>query len=520
MEKRLIVAVTLSISVMLIYAFLVDRLYPQKRTFKAPTLETKTQIPEEIQTKKSPLVIEAKKELLENNRLKVSINSIGGSIEEIVLKDKGTEGGYLVKDSVLEEGIFSLESNLIREGSHLDFGIKKIDEKVILMKEFEALKIEKSLSLLDERFGILAEIKFKNLKAEPLNLSYKINLGIQSLEDPSHRGFLEVAIANQEKVSRISAYKIRNYRELQQKDLELLALKGRFYSLITRPQDVPVFGLEISKKNSKVTVFLKTQDFKIMPGDEVTHRYIFYAGPNRLNELKEFGYNFERVLSFGLFNSIAQILLTILNLFYKMSKNYGISIILLSLLVNLFLFPLTLKSFISMRQLQGIQPEINKIREEFKENPQGLNKELMELYKRHKVNPFGGCLPMLLQMPIFFALFQAFMHSTELKDQAFLWIKDLSGPDALYRLNFKLPILGDALNLLPLLMVFAMFIQQRLTTQGIPSEQTEQQKILSFIMPIMFGIIFYNMPAGLVLYWFTSTLLSSTVQFVLIRKKA
>jgi YidC/Oxa1 family membrane protein insertase len=136
-----------------------------------------------------------------------------------------------------------------------------------------------------------------------------------------------------------------------------------------------------------------------------------------------------------------------------------------------------------------------------------MNKEIMELYREHKVNPFGGCLPLILQMPIFFALYQVLMRSVALKGAHFLWIKDLSEPDRLFRLPNSLPILGNDINILPIIMAIGMFVQQKLSMRGASGTAAEQQKMMLVIMPVMFGFIFYRMPSGLVLYWFINSAL-------------
>ena len=174
-----------------------------------------------------------------------------------------------------------------------------------------------------------------------------------------------------------------------------------------------------------------------------------------------------------------------------------------------------------MHQMKKIQPHIQKLKEIHKDNPQKLNKEMMELYKKYNVNPLGGCLPMLLQMPIFIALYQGLMKSIELKGESFLWIKDLAQPDAV-PLPFSLPVIGSSINILPILMVIVMVLQQKitqgLTGSALSDEQASQQKMMMVIMPLMFGFIFYKMPSGLVLYWFTNTILM-TIEQTLISKR-
>ena len=150
----------------------------------------------------------------------------------------------------------------------------------------------------------------------------------------------------------------------------------------------------------------------------------------------------------------------------------------------------------SMKEMQALQPKIEALRVTYKDNPQKLNKEIMELYREHKVNPLGGCLPLLLQMPIFFALYQVLMRSVALRGANFMWIKDLSEPDRLFMLPFSLPILGNELNILPILMTIGMFVQQKFTMAKASGEAAQQQKIMLIIMPLMFGVIFYRMPQG------------------------
>jgi YidC/Oxa1 family membrane protein insertase len=172
-----------------------------------------------------------------------------------------------------------------------------------------------------------------------------------------------------------------------------------------------------------------------------------------------------------------------------------------------------------MKEMQHIQPQVEQLRVLYKDNPQRLNKEIMELYRQHKVNPLGGCLPMVLQIPIFFALYQVLSRSIALKGADFLWIKDLSEPDRLLKFPVELPLIGQYFNLLPVLMAVGMFIQQKSSMGKMSGSSAEQQKMMLIVMPIMFGFIFYNMPAGLVLYWFVNSALASAYQLRLAKAK-
>tara|TARA_Y200000002_G_C22354623_1_gene526482 strand:+ start:16 stop:633 length:618 start_codon:yes stop_codon:yes gene_type:complete len=179
--------------------------------------------------------------------------------------------------------------------------------------------------------------------------------------------------------------------------------------------------------------------------------------------------------------------------------NYGVVLIVFSLLVKILVYPLTKKSYQSTSAMQEIQPEVNKLREKFKNNPQKLNQATMQLYKTKGVNPLGGCLPMLLQMPLLFALFQVFRTTIELRNEPFIWwIKDLSAPDVIINLPFSIPLYGDHIAFLPILMALSTYVQQKMMSGGI---QQPQQKMMQNVMMVFFFLIFNNFPSGLNLYY-------------------
>ncbi len=222
-------------------------------------------------------------------------------------------------------------------------------------------------------------------------------------------------------------------------------------------------------------------------------------------------------MNFGKLDTICKLFLGGLQLAQKLTRNYGVAIILLTLGINVLLLPLTKASFMSMKRMQIVQPEMAKLREKYKKDPQKLNKEMMELYRKNKVNPMGGCLPMLIQMPVFISLYITLSKSTELLNSKFLWIKDLASPDVV-PLPFSLPLVGATLHILPLIMVGAMFVQQRLSSaqmQAADPQAQQMQRMMLYFMPLFFGFIFYPMPSGLVIYWLTNTVVMSSYQIYL-----
>src|SRR5437867_11472444 len=192
-------------------------------------------------------------------------------------------------------------------------------------------------------------------------------------------------------------------------------------------------------------------------------------------------------INIALFDFCAKIIYQLVNLLYKLVHNWGVCIILISLIIYGALYPLTIAGMSSMKRMQSLQPQIAKLREQHKSNPQKLNKEIMELYKTYKINPFGGCLPLILQMPIFIGLYQVLWRSIFFKGSGFLWIKDLAEPDRLFIFPFNVPFLGNELNLLPILMAIVMFFQQKITARNtvvVDPDQVAQQKMMGIFLPL------------------------------------
>lgn len=236
-----------------------------------------------------------------------------------------------------------------------------------------------------------------------------------------------------------------------------------------------------------------------------------YIGPRGYFYLKKAGLG--EAFPIGAIGQIGLILLLMLNWIAGVTRNYGLAIILFSLFITLLTCPLTLVSMRSMKKMQQLKPQMDRIMAQHKHDQAKANQEIFALYRQQRVSPLSGCLPVVLQMPIFIALFQAMSHFVELRGKPFLWIRDLSLPDRLAQLPVALPILGRDVNLLPLIMAGAMYFQTKLSQQSAgASEANPTMKMLSGpIMPIIFSLMFYNFPAGLVLYWLTNTLASLAV---------
>lgn len=207
----------------------------------------------------------------------------------------------------------------------------------------------------------------------------------------------------------------------------------------------------------------------------------------------------------------------ILNIIYNIVHNYGLAIIILTILIKIILFPLTFKSLESQQKMSKLQPKLKELQEKYKQSPEVLNKETMKLYKKEGVNPLGGCLPMLLQMPILFAMYKLLNRMVALKGADFLWIKDLSLPDAIINFNFNIPFLNiSSLNILPIIMVGTQILTSLLTPG---SKENKQAMYMMWGLPIVFFFIFYNVSSGLVLYWTIMNILGIIQQIITNRIK-
>ena len=244
-------------------------------------------------------------------------------------------------------------------------------------------------------------------------------------------------------------------------------------------------------------------------------KFDVYAGPKDRDVLSRADHDLDRAVDFGWFWFVAIPLLHLLRWLHGLTGNYGVAIILLTAIAKLVTAPLTQTTFRNMREMQKIQPQMAKLRERFKDDQVALQKEMMELYKRHRVNPFSGCLPMVLQLPIFVGLYNALSHAIELRHAPFaLWINDLSAPDRLMIPGIPpgIPLVGSGVPVLTLLMGASMFLQQWLTPQqGDPT----QQRMMMF-MPLVFTFMFINFPSGLVLYWLVNNLLTIGQQYMMV----
>ena len=377
----------------------------------------------------------------------------------------------------------------------------------------DGVNIEQIFRIYPDRYPMDLQVKLTNQSGKNMDGNLKATLRNYPPEKKkSYYSFIGVALLLNDELETIAAKKIEEERVLSGR-IGWVAYENDYFmsAIIPDAQDKAGFRTRTLPSGILEAAYISPL-IGLNTQENLTTRFFLYLGPRDLSYLQPLERNLEKAINFGFTNIIAKPLLHVLRFFHKYVKNYGVAIILLTILIKILFWPLTHKSYKSMKEMQKLQPLMAKIREKYKNNKEQMNKELMGLYKTYKVNPVGGCLPMLIQMPVFFALFRILGSSTELRHAPFfLWIDDLSAPDRLFNFPFSIPFMSPpyGIPILTLLMGASMFIQQKMTpTPGDPS----QAKIMMFL-PIIFTFLFINFPSGLVLYWLTNNILSIGQQY-------
>jgi YidC/Oxa1 family membrane protein insertase len=277
-------------------------------------------------------------------------------------------------------------------------------------------------------------------------------------------------------------------------NISWIAQEDKYFTAAILPV-TPTEGATVWKEGSSAEIALKLTPQK--------HDFIFYAGPKEYDRLKEFGVGFEHIVDFGWFAFVAMPLFWVLKFFYKFLGNYGWAIILLTIVVRIPFIPIMHKSQQSMKKMQKVQPMMAELKEKYKGDSQKMQKETMALYKKYKVNPVGGCLPMFLQIPVFIALYNVLLKAIELRGAPFVfWITDLASKDPYY--------------VLPIVMGATMVLQQKMT----PTAMDPKQAKMMMLMPIVFTFMFLTFPAGLVIYWLVNNVLGIAQQYYANKKAA
>ena len=289
------------------------------------------------------------------------------------------------------------------------------------------------------------------------------------------------------------------------------------------------------KKKPFFRSLYRAEGQQVAPGDTYTNTSHMFTGAKRVSTLKAYQApveegglgitDFDKAVDWGNFNFLTRPIFWLLNFFANLTGNYGVAILLMTLVIKAILFPLANKSYASMANMRKVQPEMTALRERYQDDKMKQQQEMMALYKKHNINPLAGCLPILIQMPIFYALYKTLFVTIETRHEGFLYIRDLSDRDPAMLFNLfgllpydpsAVPVVGIiiGIGLLPLLMGAAMWVQMKLNP---PPPDPVQAQIFAF-MPLIFMFIFAPFATGLVLYWFWNTFLGVIQQYYIMRR--
>ena len=505
MEKRLILTIALSLLVLLSWSAFVSKTYHiANKEVTAINTPAENKLPEPSASLPAGRELPASSLFkYAQEKFEVTFIEAGAAIKEVTFKNNVSYTLPLQYGLLLQDNTLSFK----REGSPAG--------RVTFVYSDQSKKIVKNFIFSPSDYSFWLELTLQNLSAAPLTLNLPLVLGVLDFSptNPQAR-YQDALVSLQEKTLHLNARKDLTFEETQ-----FLGLRDRYFCAIIEPEAKGYAAFIKRIKPQQSEIGLLSKELLLAPGQSLVQKFHIYLGPQDLRLINSIRPSWSAIIYYGTFDFISQILLQVLHFLYSLVHNWGWAIVILSLVVYLVLYPLTLKQMRSMKEMQALQPRLEELRKAYKDNPQRLNKETMELYRQHKVNPLSGCLPLLLQMPIFIALYQALMRTIALRGANFLWIKDLSEPDRLFILPVSLPILGNEINILPLVMAIGMFIQQKISMANTTGSTAEQQRMMMVIMPLMFGLIFYKMPSGLVLYWFINSTFMLLYQLRINRQK-
>ncbi|MGQ9645718.1 MAG: membrane protein insertase YidC [Thermodesulfobacteriota bacterium] len=392
--------------------------------------------------------------------------------------------------------------------------------EIIFSRDYEnGLKVFKKFGFTSGKNTIDLEVEIQNKALNEAQLQVGVDwigrVELEKLADEAKKDYgLRFSIFKNQKVEKrefggagasgctpgCSAPKrrIEPFEFSEKGDIRWYCFEGEYFAalLIPPPTDRSVTVAVKGDERNLLKVRGILSPISIPPKQAIKVPYRIYLGPKEIGPLRDLGVGGEKLVDFGFFSIVAKPILWFLKLTNRVTGNYGIDIIIMSILIKIIFLPLTQISMKSMKEMQKVQPEMNRLRQTFKNDKVRLQQEMMLLYKRRKINPMSGCLPMLIQIPVFIALYNALQNAIEMRHAPFFWwIRDLSAKDPIY--------------ITPLIMGATMVLQQKMT----PTSADPTQAKMFMLMPIMFTFLFLSFPSGLVLYWLVNNVLSIAHQY-------
>lgn len=557
-QKRLLLAVVLSVVVLVGYQFFFVKapdpnILPQKvqsQTADQPKVQESTQNVSDYRAQ-SVVVPQAVEPQKNNYRTisvstplyNIAISEQGAAVKSLELKDykqtnkkdsplkqlvpeqlsQGTlffdlEGQSLpgLKDAVYTAKTDSSETSVFEGEKTIEFS----------WTSSQGIVVKKIFTFKADSYMINCDIVFQNGSVLPLNDAIAISTpGFynEEVKKRSRFAFEGPLLLLDNKYEDIDPDDIKDQNTYQGK-IDWSGYSERYFMTMVMPEkknDASAVEAKVllAYANDIVTSKYILKMDRLDPGKQGEYPFVFYMGPKSHKVLSQYDNNLKDAVNFGFFNVIAKPLLVGMNAIHNVIPNYGIAIILLTIFIKLIFWPLGTKSYKSMNKMKKVQPLMMELREKYKNDKTKMNQEVMALYKTYKVNPASGCLPMLVQMPIFFALYRMLYQAIELRHAPFFgWITDLSAPDRLFEFNLAIPMMQEpyGIPMLTLLMGASFLLQQKMT----PTAGDPMQAKMMMLMPIFMTVLFINFPAGLVLYMFVNNIISMGQQYYIQKKFA
>lgn len=475
--------------------------------------------------------------IIETDLYQAILTTKGGNILQWNLKNyMGPDSEYVNLFTPASYGNFGVSFNTVY-GDSLSTGnfifdteqagtIRIKDSKTISLKldMGKGSKITKHYTFRNHTYAVDYRIEFNGLDNIISDRRYYISApnGMASTEEriKEDMQYAKAAVYANENIE--DGYKTNGKIYNESGQIEWTAVRTKYFAIYILPKNqtgesVSIRGEEqsIPGKDINLKKYSVTMSMPYLGSGKTEPSFMLYLGPLEYDTLKKYEKGFEEFMDFG-WSFIKPFSKFILWLFKKMHNvipNYGVVLLIFAVMIKILVYPLTHKSYESMQKMQQIQPKLKELQEKYKDDPQKLNKATMKLYKQEGVNPAGGCLPMLIQMPLLVGLFVIFRTTIELRGEGFIWwINDLSAPDTVLTLPFSIPFYGKFVNILPIFMMATIFLQQKL------SSTDPKQKMLVYFMPIFLFLLFNHFPSGLNLYYALFNILSIVQQKYLVPK--
>lgn len=514
MEKRALLAVILSIAVFYIFSIFMG---PEKKPEPLPSAKSTTSpvevavnqpLPVQPAPAAAPILLTQKDTIVETDLYKAVFSSRGASLKSLTLKKYHEHNSApfdpVVLGNTADPSLFSFSTRatgfnlpdhavFMPDAGSLKLGAGESKQLAFSYISDQGFTVRKVYTFSNNTYSVKLDTQVLNNSSAPLTgaiqhiMTYPAEPKVKDNRYDTAGFYLFSDGLKTDKVKDVATAS-KKY----DKDIQWAGFADKYFLSAILSVNSSILSVELKKNSAGFMESIVTSPQIIVnPGQSSTVTHQLFAGPKDIDILKAQGNSLEQSLDLGWFTVIAKPLLYSLKFFNRYVNNYGIAIIIITIILKAFFFPLTHKSYKSMKDMQKIQPMMTALKDKYKDDRDAMNKAVMELYRDHKVNPLGGCLPMVVQIPVFFALYKALMFSIELRHAPFyFWITDLADKDPYY--------------VTPIIMGVTMFIQQKMT----PSNMDPIQQKMMLALPVVFTFMFLGFPSGLVLYWLVNNVLT------------